>query len=58
MDETVIEAEHKFLESFVVILHHLHNRAAKAEREVTQLRAELTVRREQVEYMTGQLSAR
>ena len=45
------EDEHEFYRAFVVILEHLKNRALKAEAEVIQLRLELKVRREQVEYM-------
>ncbi len=54
---TVHEAEHKFYKAFVTILTHLQDRAFKAEAEVMRQRTELEVRREQVEYMTGQLSA-
>lgn len=46
---TFTEAEREFLESFVKILHHLHGRAVRAEREVVNLRKELEVKRDQVE---------
>lgn len=55
LSDKMDEAEREFLEAFVKILHHLHTRATKAEAEVLRLREELSVRREQVEYMTGQL---
>lgn len=48
-DTTFSEAEREFLEAFVKILHHLHGRAVKAEREVISLRKELDTKREQVE---------
>lgn len=49
-DETTFsEAEREFLEAFVKILHHLHGRAVKAEREAINLRKELDTKREQVE---------
>lgn len=50
-DHKVTEREHEFYKAFVTILEHLKNRALKAETEVRQLRHELTVRREQVEYL-------
>lgn len=56
--ETIDDAERKFLEAFVTILHHLHKRATKAEAEVVRLNDELRIRGEQVEYMTGQLAER
>ena len=49
-DHDVSAAEHEFYRAFVVILEHLKNRALKAEAEVRNLRKELDVRREQVEY--------
>jgi len=51
-DMTFSEAEREFLEAFVKILHHLHGRAVRAEREVLSLRKELDAKREQVEVMT------
>ncbi len=48
-DLTFSEAEREFLEAFVKILHHLHGRAIRAEREVINLRKELDTKREQVE---------
>lgn len=49
-DLTFSEQEKEFLEAFVKILHHLHNRAVKAEREIEQMKHELEVRREQIEH--------
>lgn len=48
-DVTFSEAEREFLEAFVKILHHLHGRAVRAERELANLRKELDAKREQVE---------
>lgn len=48
-EATFSEAEREFLEAFVKILHHLHGRAVRAEREVINLRKELDAKREQVE---------
>ena len=53
-DHNITQAEHDFYRAFATILEHLKNRALKAEAEVMQLRSELAVRREQVEYLNGQ----
>lgn len=47
---TFSEDEREFLEAFVKILHHLHNRAVRAEKEIELMKRELEVRREQVEH--------
>jgi hypothetical protein len=51
-DLTFTEQEREFLTCFVKILEHLKNRAIKAEREVKNLRQEMTALREKVEYLT------
>ena len=48
----VTDAEHEFYKAFVTILTHLKNRALNAEDEVRRLRAELDVKRDQIEYLT------
>ncbi len=49
-DLTVTEQEQEFLKAFVTILHHLQQRAIKAEREVESLRKELSTFREKIEF--------
>ncbi len=51
-DLTFTEAEREFYTAFIRILEHLKNRAISAEREVRNLRQELTALRDKVEYLT------
>lgn len=54
-DHIVTDAEHEFYKAFVTILEYLKKRATRAEAEVELLQKELIVRREQIEYMAGQM---